>query len=51
MNIVIGLLGPVLDFGKGEKRWKKWRPSISVCQHEDFVVGQFDLLFQDQFSC
>ena len=50
MNIVIGLLGPVLDFGRGEKRWKKWRPSVSICQHADFQVDQFDLLFQDQFG-
>ncbi len=43
--IVIGFLGTVLDAGgKSEKRWNKWRPTVSLCQHEDMLVERFDLL-------
>lgn len=48
---VIGLLGPIMDFtGKGSKRWERWRPTVSLCQHEDLLVNRFDLLYQQQFS-
>lgn len=26
-------------------RWEKWRPSIALCQHEDFLVDRFELLY------
>lgn len=46
-NVVIGLVGVNLDNrGKGEKRWESWRPSISIFQHEDFLVNRFILLYQ-----
>ncbi len=41
---VIGLLGPTLDAGSGQKRWQRWRPSVSICQHDDLEVDRFDLL-------
>lgn len=50
MNVVIGLLGPILDSGMRTKRWEKWRPTISVCQQDDFCVDRFELLYQEQFS-
>ena len=44
-NIVIGLLGSQLDnTGSGTARWEKWRPTVSICQHEDFVVDRLELL-------
>lgn len=43
-TVVIGFLGSVLDSGAGAGRWEKWRPSISICQQEDLVVDQFELL-------
>ncbi len=42
--VVIGLLGTVLDAGKGPRRWEQWRPSVSVCQHEQLIVDRFELL-------
>ena len=46
-NVVIGLVGVNLDNrGKGEKRWETWRPSVSIFQHEDFLVDHFILLYQ-----
>lgn len=49
-TVVIGLLGPILDAGKGSIRWERWRPSISLCQHEDLLVSRFDLLTQPTFT-
>jgi len=48
--VVVGLLGTTLDRGSGAKRWEKWRPSVSICQHEDLLVSRFVLLYQKKFS-
>ncbi|MBA3845297.1 MAG: sigma 54-interacting transcriptional regulator [Planctomycetes bacterium] len=48
--VVIGLLGPTLDNGLGAKRWSRWRPSVSVAQHEDLAVSRFHLLHQRRFD-
>src|SRR5215203_3845485 len=49
-NVGIGLLGPVLDGGKGPERWERWRPTIAVCQQEDLVFSRFELLYQAKFT-
>ena len=47
--VVIGFLGTVLDSGgKTEKRWQKWRPTVSLCQHEDMLVDRFELLINSR---
>ncbi|MDB4976447.1 MAG: rtcR, partial [Myxococcaceae bacterium] len=33
-TVVLGLLGTVLDAGKGPQRWERWRPTVDVCRHE-----------------
>lgn len=38
------MLGTSLDIGKGPKRWQRWRPTVSVCQHEDLLVDRFELI-------
>ncbi|MBN8248262.1 MAG: sigma 54-dependent transcriptional regulator, partial [Verrucomicrobia bacterium] len=43
-TVVLGVLGSVLDSGFHQERWEKWRPSVSLCQHEDLVVRRFELL-------
>jgi transcriptional regulatory protein RtcR len=48
--VVIGLLGPTLDTGKGPERWEKWRPTVSLCQHEDLLVARLELLYQPKFK-
>lgn len=48
--VIIGLLGPSLDRGKGPTRWERWRPTVSLCQHEDLLVTRFELLYQPQFA-
>jgi transcriptional regulatory protein RtcR len=45
-NVVIGLLGVTLDGGKTPMRWEAWRPSVAICQHDDFLVHRFELLHQ-----
>src|ERR1041384_7625202 len=49
-TVVIGLLGPTLDEGRGARRWEKWRPTVALCQHQDLLVKRFELLHQDRFS-
>ena len=43
-TVIIGILGTTLDTGKGTKRWERWRPTVSLCQHEDFVVDRLELI-------
>ena len=45
-RVIIGLVGTVLDSGHGAARWEKWRPTVSLCQHEDFLVDRIELLYQ-----
>ena len=45
-TVVLGTLGSVLDSGFHQERWQKWRPTVSLCQHEDLVVSRFELLHQ-----
>ena len=44
-TVVIGFLGSVLDYtGKGPTRWEKWRPTVGLCQQEDFIVHRLELI-------
>ncbi len=43
-NVVIGFLGSQLDSGSGPVRWEKWRPTVSLCQHEDLLIDRLELL-------
>jgi len=50
-TVVISLLGTQLDDrGKGKKRWDRWRPTLSLCQHEDLVIDRLELLFQPHYQ-
>ena len=49
-NVVIGLLGPTMDAGKGGDRWQRWRPSVSLCMHEDLLIHRFELVHQPKFK-
>lgn len=44
-TVVIGFLGSILDAGTGPGRWEKWRPSVSMCQHDDLLIDRFELLY------
>jgi transcriptional regulatory protein RtcR len=43
-TVVLGMLGTILDTGRGPKRWEKWRPTVGLCQQEDLVVHRLELL-------
>ncbi|MEI8197140.1 MAG: RNA repair transcriptional activator RtcR family protein, partial [Phycisphaerae bacterium] len=49
-NVVIGLIGAVMDNGGGPERWQRWRPTVDLCRHEDLVVDRFELLCARKFT-
>ncbi len=48
--VLVGLLGPTLDAGKGTKRWARWRPTVAACQQDDLLVGKLVLLHASRFA-
>jgi transcriptional regulatory protein RtcR len=44
---VIGFIGTQLDGITSAKRWEKWRPTVSLAQHDDLQVDSFEL-FHDK---
>ncbi|SDK76305.1 RNA repair transcriptional activator RtcR [Microbulbifer yueqingensis] len=47
-TVAISILGTTMDRrGKGDKRWDKWRPTVSMCQHEDLLIDRLELLFDN----
>jgi transcriptional regulatory protein RtcR len=50
-TVILGLLGTVLDAGASpSKRWSKWRPSVSLCQHEDLLVHRLEIIYPPKFK-
>lgn len=47
-RVIFGLLGTTLDVGRGPNRWERWRPTVSLCQHEDLAVNRLELLYPRQ---
>ncbi|MBM7129912.1 RNA repair transcriptional activator RtcR [Dyella mobilis] len=43
-KVVIGFLGTQLDAGHSAGRWEKWRPSVALGMHEDFLISRLELL-------
>ncbi len=48
--VAFGLLGTTLDRGSQPSRWEKWRPTVSLFQHEDLLIDRFELLSQRKFT-
>lgn len=48
-RVVIGFLGPALDAGKADKRWMRWRPSVSLADFSDLRFDRIELLIEKQF--
>jgi len=45
-TVAIGLLGVSLDSaGRAASRWEKWRPTVSLCQQENLLIGRLELLY------
>lgn len=49
-NVVIGWLGSEKDKFKGDKRWEKWRPTVSLFQHAEIRFDRCELLYQSKFK-
>ncbi len=50
MKTLIGIIGATLDSVIGKRRWRKWRPSVSVCMHENLKIDRYILIYQSQFK-
>lgn len=46
--VVLGLIGTQLDRGEGPRRWEGWRPTVSICQHEDLLIDRLEILHDRQ---
>ncbi|MDX2087129.1 MAG: RNA repair transcriptional activator RtcR [Kofleriaceae bacterium] len=44
-RVIFGLLGTTLDSGRGPNRWERWRPTVSLAQHEDLAIDRMELLY------
>lgn len=50
-NITFGFLGTTMDrASNGPDRWAKWRPTVSLCQHEDLLVHRLELLYDRRWA-
>lgn len=50
-KVVIGFIGTQLDYyGKGASRWEKWRPTVSLVQHENLIVDRMLLLHDVKYA-
>src|SRR5262245_15438797 len=49
-TVVVGFVASTLDQGRGAERWERWRPTVSLCQHENLLVHRFELLYQKKFA-
>ena len=49
-QVVIGLLGTKLDAAHPDLRWERWRPSVSIGQHEELLVDRFELLHDERHA-
>ena len=47
-QVVFGMLGTQIDAGNGPGRWEKWRPTVSLGMHEDFLVDRLELLVDER---
>lgn len=48
-TVIFGFLGTSLDRSQGADRWSRWRPTVSLCQHEDLLVSRLELLVEPKF--
>ena len=47
-NVIIGFIGTQLDGGDAPGRWEKWRPTVSLGMHEDFIAHRIELLLDQR---
>ena len=42
---VIGFLGTTLDNGFNDKRWQRWRPTVSLALHDELHIDELHILY------
>lgn len=48
--VVISILGTQLDSGTGPARWNRWRPTVSLFQHEEVLIDRLVLLHGQEWG-
>ncbi len=43
-TVCIGFLGTVMDAGRGPERWRRWRPTVSLFQHDTLLLDRLELI-------
>ena len=43
-TVAIGFLGSTIDQGRNAERWQRWRPTVSMCQHQDLAIHRLELI-------
>ena len=49
-KVVIGFIGTQLDSGSSMARWERWRPTVSMTQHEDLLIQRMVLLHDRKYQ-
>ncbi len=49
-KVVIGFLGSNLDSGTSVARWEKWRPTVSLAQHDDVSIHRLELFYDRKYA-
>lgn len=47
-QVVFGMIGTQLDSASGPGRWEKWRPTVALGMHEDFLPDRIELLLDER---
>ena len=51
MNNLIAFLGVQKDNrGLDNRRWERFRPSVSICMHDDLVIDNYYIIYQGKFK-
>lgn len=43
-HVVVSILGTTLDAGGRQDRWKRWRPTVSLCQQPGLFIDRLELI-------
>ena len=49
-KVVQGFLGTQLDAGVSTTRWDRWRPTVSLAQHDDVQIDRLELLHDVRYT-
>ncbi|MES2942306.1 MAG: RNA repair transcriptional activator RtcR family protein, partial [Pseudomonadota bacterium] len=49
-KVVQGFLGTQLDSGSSAARWERWRPTVSLAQHDDLLIDRLELLHDVRYT-